>query len=1338
MTYDAFDGYVLLFGGENLASTSSPATRDTWTFQNGVWTNITSRQAHSPAGRYAAAMTYDDSDHEVVLFGGYEYMPNVYLGDTWVFSKGQWTNVTATAGTAPSPRWRANMAYDAKDGYVVLYGGTPSNGTPMSDTWEFHSGKWTQLFPSGSPPGRYRASMAYDPGDREIVIFGGCTASNCPDSTTWVYSNLNWSALSLSSVPSPRVYFQIASDPSYSGALLFGGITSASGGVALNDTWLFSNNTWTNITSSVNGSPSDRAYGMMSYDPNGSYLLLFGGWDGVSSNVLGDSWSFGPRIVVWTTIDPSIVDLGQTTNITIQAVTKGTGLSYFYGDLPGGCTTSNVSRLSCTSNSTGAFSVTGTVNDSSGDSSHSNSTLVVDPDPAISAPTFSASPSGVGISTTMSAIPSGGTGLYSYTWPLVPPGCASSNASAIICTPTQSGSYGVMVTVTDQLGVSASNSSTLVVNSSYLLSFNESGLPSGTSWSIKVGTLTHSATTSRIAFTEINATYSYSITPIAGFSTNWTGTVAVKGANTSVSVTFAEVTYNATIHERGLPAGTNWSAKMGNATAYSTTTQVVFTEPNGTYAYTVYAVPGYVTNVSSGNLTVKGKPSSTNVTFDPTYLLTFVETGLPNGTNWSVKIAGKAVSSTSPNVTFVKPNGTYAYTIGGVPGYTTTWSGSTSVDGANASVSVSFSQVDYQLTYRETGLSPGTSWGVNISGLVRTSSTTTVAFSEPNGTYAYTFSAVPLYIAPASGNATVDGSDTTVVAAFTPLYSVDFDETGLPVATLWSVNLSGEIERSVSTSIAFLRPNGTYPYSIGPVAGYTTGARGSALVQGGDVALNVAFAKTYSLTFRETGLIGGTNWTVTVGGVSNSSTTSSIVFQEKNGTYPYSITPVRRYVATWSGSVTVQGNASTVSVAISLTFAVTFQETGLPSGTAWAVFLAGASNSSTTATIGFEAVNGTFAYSVPAVPGYTTPVSRNATVDGGPVAILVTFHRLYAVTFTESGLARGTSWGVTLNGSSRLSATTTLAFAEPNGTYAFTVDPVAGFAVVTTGTFAVGGADATVNLTFAPERGISFVEAGLPAGTNWSVTLAGATRSSTSNGIVFEEPNGSYDYRIAGVPGYSTTWTGLVTVQGKAVNVSIAFSQVTYLIVFEGSGLPAGTNWSLTVQSSTPGVGIVAAVLLTRWSEGAASISIRTSNGSFSYSASAPGFVERSGSFSVNGSAPAATSISFSPAPGHGGNGGATFLGLPADVGYGLVALAAVVLAALGLFFLRRRKTATIVESPSEPDLGEPAAEEGVPSGEEAPLPEPGVEASEDGAVEEMGAPEETAEGEDPGTSESL
>jgi thermopsin len=53
------------------------------------------------------------------------------------------------------------------------------------------------------------------------------------------------------------------------------------------------------------------------------------------------------------------------------------------------------------------------------------------------------------------------------------------------------------------------------------------------------------------------------------------------------------------------------------------------------------------------------------------------------------------------------------------------------------------------------------------------------------------------------------------------LEQVRFHEAGLPSGTAWSVTLNGYTQSTTGTSITFWEINGAYPYSVGPVSGFT-------------------------------------------------------------------------------------------------------------------------------------------------------------------------------------------------------------------------------------------------------------------------------------------------------------------------------------------------------------------------------------------------------------------------------------------------------------------------------------------------------------------------------------
>ena len=67
-------------------------------------------------------------------------------------------------------------------------------------------------------------------------------------------------------------------------------------------------------------------------------------------------------------------------------------------------------------------------------------------------------------------------------------------------------------------------------------------------------------------------------------------------------------------------------------------------------------------------------PARARISADPPtctliYSVTFTESGLPTGTQWSIIFNGNSFSSTSSSITEYDTSGTYSYTINPVNGY---------------------------------------------------------------------------------------------------------------------------------------------------------------------------------------------------------------------------------------------------------------------------------------------------------------------------------------------------------------------------------------------------------------------------------------------------------------------------------------------------------------------------------------------------------------------------------------------------------------------------------------------------------------------------------------------
>lgn len=468
-----------------------------------------------------------------------------------------------------------------------------------------------------------------------------------------------------------------------------------------------------------------------------------------------------------------------------------------------------------------------------------------------------------------------------------------------------------------------------------------------------------------------------------------------------------------------------------------------------------------------GGVSAAPAPSVLASAAGPGYNVTFSESGLPSGTNWSVHLAfigcgcsGVRTTVVSPNASIVipAPNGSYRYKVFPVLGYYVVGPshGLVNVTGAApAPVSVVFAPVvRYAVEFTETGLPAGTAWTVSVSGngpggqartleeVSNTSRTADLNLSLINATYHYTVSPVngSFLQGRSTGRFVVDGAAPAPISVVfvTPLeYPVTFSETGLLAGLTWTVQVNGrafvsihERRSSAGSSDTFYLPNGTFEYRIGEVLGYGLAipSAGPFSVAGGPLTISVPFEKIGSnalflVDFNETGLASGTQWSVHITAIHTfgrsshatvASTGSTASFALANGTYRYRISEVTGYtLATAEGTVTVTG-AAPPAVAVSYTaiptYAAAFNETGLPNGTAWSILV-----------------------------------------------------------YTQQGA--GSVWPIHLRETGNSS---TISFNLPNGTYCYRIYPVHGWKITTgsaTGSFVVAGASpAEVSVTFSATR----------------------------------------------------------------------------------------------------------------------------------------------------------------------------------------------------------------------------------------------------------------------------
>ncbi len=470
----------------------------------------------------------------------------------------------------------------------------------------------------------------------------------------------------------------------------------------------------------------------------------------------------------------------------------------------------------------------------------------------------------------------------------------------------------------------------------YPVTFTESGLSSGTSWTVTLAGAANSTTAPNgIGFQEPNGTYSFSVGTVAGYSANpSTGSVTVNGAAASEAIAFtvdssdssvaptvaAHTSFAVTASSgtsSGIPSTAGdtivvfagiWSTNTVGAvtdSAGDSFTQLGYTTETfsgGTFGLAIFAAYDVAGGSSvTVTVTLSGSTSSadaavnvvdvTGVAAAPLAQFgTFTESTQSGQTN---RVFDNQISASTNDLVLagVGSHNSAIWTASGVD---------SRIDNVNAVISgVTMTAADFQYT-------------ATSSGSVWMNGTSSIGYSQ--------WIANSLVLTPGAA------------VPPPPQYPVTFTESGLSSGTSWTVTLAGASNSTTAPNgIGFQEPNGTYSFSVGTVAGYSVSpSTGSVTVNGAAVSEAITFTllppqAKYAVTFTESGLPNGTSWTVILAGASNSTTApNGLGFQEPNGSYSFTIGAVAGYSASpSSGSLTVNGAA--VSQAIAFSVATTSQ-----------------------------------------------------------------------------------------------------------------------------------------------------------------------------------------------------------------------------------------------------------------------------------------------------------------------------------------------------------------------------------------------------------------------------
>ncbi len=182
----------------------------------------------------------------------------------------------------------------------------------------------------------------------------------------------------------------------------------------------------------------------------------------------------------------------------------------------------------------------------------------------------------------------------------------------------------------------------------------------------------------------------------------------------------------------------------------------------------------------------------------------------------------------------------------------------------------------------------------------------------------------------------------------------------------------------------------------------------------GEGVIRSAYAITgpfYIVKFEATGPAPAynTRWTVHLSNgqyETGSILSSQLSFLLVNGTYSYSASSADGIYRFSSGTFTVAGSGENLDINMSLIrYNVTFQESGLPAGTAWRATFNGIGRTVTSSSDTFQAPNGTWTYSISNTTSYYTKgYSGHVTVNGSSTSVAPRYlHYSYIIAHISPG-----------------------------------------------------------------------------------------------------------------------------------------------------------------------------------------------------------------------------------------------------------------------------------------------------------------------------------------------
>ena len=348
--------------------------------------------------------------------------------------------------------------------------------------------------------------------------------------------------------------------------------------------------------------------------------------------------------------------------------------------------------------------------------------------------------------------------------------------------------------------------------------FNQSGLPSGTVWSVTFNGTTVSSNGTAKSFHVKNGTYNYTIGAVAGYmATPTSGSVTIVAPGTKfVNIVYTPLAamYTVTFKETGLANGPafsglvfGWSASLNGNYTTASVNHITYTVAAGTYPWKAGAVT-YTAFPPSGSLTVTGNTTLT-ITFTQNVIVVWKTTFpaysiIPSkgGTdaNFSVTVNNSAITPANTTIKVVVSDSVTGATnnIIAIPAVAGKTLYNFTINYTNLGCAASNCQTQpsdalffaANVTQNNgTGLSPGQA--TNLLFIVTITPTGQFVSPLPGravGTGNVSISAVEFGQFVSTANVTIYSPTNPNAKIFTAnVFSVN----GVPATTPWTVNLAG-------------------------------------------------------------------------------------------------------------------------------------------------------------------------------------------------------------------------------------------------------------------------------------------------------------------------------------------------------------------------------------------------------------------------------------------------------------------------------------------------------------------------------------------------------------------